>query len=96
MQWHFFSFVGAHDFLDCKGKKVAESEEVYLFFIGIPAGLGAASGRRVLGGVLGVSSGLVGLFYTQVNSGFMEPLILKIGRFFLCACGNGVDWPHVA
>jgi len=27
VQWHFFSFVGAHDFLDCKGKKVAESEE---------------------------------------------------------------------
>ena len=25
-----------------------------------------------------------------------KPILLKIGRFFLYACGNGVDLPHLA
>jgi len=27
IRWHLISFVGAHDYIDCKGKKLAESEE---------------------------------------------------------------------
>ena len=50
-------------------------------------------------GTLGVTvpSGLVGAIYTQSNSDFIEtPYFEKIGRFFWCACGYVVNWPHVA
>ena len=57
----------------------------------------AAASRRRTSGVLGVPSDLVGTIYTQFNSGFRENSDFeKINRFFLCACGYMVDWPHVA
>ena len=56
----------------------------------------AASSRRGPGGVLGCPVVLWGLSAPNLTRIYGKPLFWKIGRFFLCACGYVVDWPHVA